>query len=78
MEAPECAADAFRKGMIRFRVYPGRDGSYAYYSDAGDGYGYEEGEYRLEQMTWNERQRQLFSDEKAVEAAAVTVIEESV
>ena len=70
---PECAEDALCKDIIRFRVYPGRDGSYAYYSDAGDGYGYEEGEYRLEQMIWDEQQRQLFSDEKPVESAAVTI-----
>lgn len=72
-EPPECAEDALCKDIIRFRVYPGRDGTYAYYSDAGDGYGYEKGEYRLEQMIWDEQQRQLFSDEKPVESAAVTI-----
>ena len=32
---------------LEIRIYPGYDGTYAYYEDAGDGYGYETGIIRL-------------------------------
>lgn len=40
--------------QIELRVYPGADGTYTYYEDAGDGWGYERGEYALTHMRWND------------------------
>lgn len=39
---------------IELRVYPGADGAYTHYEDAGDGWGYERGEYSLIPMRWND------------------------
>ena len=44
-----------------FRVYPGRDASYSLYDDAGDGYGYEQGEYSLTTIRWDDAQKSLDS-----------------
>ena len=40
-------------------VYTGRDGEFLLYEDRGDGYGYEQGEYRTTALTWNEEQKQF-------------------
>jgi alpha-D-xyloside xylohydrolase len=40
--------------QIELRVYPGSDGAFTYYEDAGDGWGYEGGEYTLTPMRWND------------------------
>ena len=40
-------------------VYPGADSCFTWYEDAGDGYGYEEGEYNLIRMNWNDSERTL-------------------
>ena len=42
-----------------FCVYPGADGSFALYDDAGDGYGYTHGDYSLIRFSWNDRSRTL-------------------
>lgn len=44
---------------IELRVYPGADGEYTYYEDAGDSWGYERGEYALITMRWNDTSRKL-------------------
>ena len=40
-------------------VYPGADGAFDFYDDAGDGYGYERGEYCLLPMRWDDTSRTL-------------------
>ncbi len=40
-------------------VYSGVDGAFSFYEDAGDGYGYEQGEFLVIDMEWNERERKL-------------------
>lgn len=45
--------------VIELRVYPGADGEYTYYEDAGDGWGYERGEYALTAMRWDDAAREL-------------------
>lgn len=35
-------------------LYPGKDANYMYYEDAGDGYGYESGEYQLIELRWED------------------------
>jgi alpha-D-xyloside xylohydrolase len=39
---------------LELRVYPGADGHYTYYEDAGEGWGYERGEYALVDMRWDD------------------------
>jgi alpha-D-xyloside xylohydrolase len=39
---------------IELRIYPGADGDYTYYEDAGEGWGYERGDYALVRMQWND------------------------
>ena len=47
------------KMPIDYRVFPGADASFTLYEDAGDGYGYEKGEYKLTQVTWDEENQKL-------------------
>ena len=39
---------------LEIRIYPGYDGTYAYYEDAGDGYGYENGDYQIVEFRWED------------------------
>ena len=47
------------EGEPTLYVYPGLDGKFMYYSDAGDGYGYENGEYSLTKIKWSEKDREV-------------------
>ena len=42
---------------LTIRVYPGCDGRFVFYDDAGDGYGYEKGECARIEMLWDEKKR---------------------
>jgi alpha-D-xyloside xylohydrolase len=53
-------ADAPSDEPIELRVYPGADGTFVLYDDAGEGFGYEKGEYSLVKLAWSARARQLF------------------
>jgi len=44
---------------IELRVYPGASGEFTLYEDAGDGWGYERGEYTLTRMRWDDAGRKL-------------------
>jgi len=44
---------------IVYKVYGGKDAAYELYQDAGDGYGYEKGEYELSLVKWSEADRTL-------------------
>lgn len=48
---------------IEIRVYPGRQASFFLYSDDGESYAYEKGEYSLVQIRWDEAQKELFIEE---------------
>jgi alpha-D-xyloside xylohydrolase len=50
---------------LEIRVYPGSDASFLLYEDAGDGYGYERGEYATTSMDWKEASRQLEIGERS-------------
>jgi len=50
---------------IELRVYPGADGEYTYYEDAGEGWGYERGEYALIRMRWNDASGKLTIERRA-------------
>ncbi len=53
-------------------VYTGADGSFVYYNDAGDGYGYEKGEYEVYNLKYDEEKRTLEACE-LLERSNVTV-----
>jgi alpha-D-xyloside xylohydrolase len=44
---------------LELRIYPGADGTYTYYEDAGEGWGYERGEFALTDMRWDDAAHQL-------------------
>ena len=50
---------------LEIRVFPGEDGSFALYEDAGDGYGYEKGEWSRIPMRWDDNARTLTLGERA-------------
>jgi alpha-D-xyloside xylohydrolase len=52
-------SDASADGPLSLHVYPGRDGAFTLYEDAGDGYGYETGEFALVDLAWNDAARVL-------------------
>ena len=51
------------KDEIRWKVYAGADCEYKLYEDAGDGYGYEAGEYTLRRYYWSEAEGRLTDEE---------------
>jgi alpha-D-xyloside xylohydrolase len=57
-DASVCAREALSKAPALW-VFPGADGKLTLYSDAGDGYGYEKGEYTLKTYRWNDAARTL-------------------
>ena len=44
-------------------IYPGDDCTFTLYNDAGEGYGYEEGDYSLQKFMWNDDAGKLSSAE---------------
>ncbi len=44
---------------IELRIYPGADGDFTLYEDAGDGYGYEQGARALTPIHWDDAHRTL-------------------
>jgi alpha-D-xyloside xylohydrolase len=52
-------ADAPSDEPLELRVYPGRDGTFTLYDDAGDGYGYLQGERSTIVIDWNQRRGTL-------------------
>jgi len=52
-------ADQKSDAAIELRVYPGRDGSFELYDDAGDGQAYAQGEYALRRFSWDQARGKL-------------------
>ncbi|MDO5425325.1 MAG: glycoside hydrolase family 31 protein [Eubacteriales bacterium] len=44
---------------VNLRIYPGADAAFTLYEDAGDGYGYEQGEYCRIPLTWDDSEKCL-------------------
>ena len=51
---PAACTDMMRQDEFDLRVYPGADGAFTLYLDAGDGYGYEQGQYATIRITWDD------------------------
>ena len=47
---------------LELHIYPGADGDFVLYEDAGDGYGYEQGEFAQIRFHWNDGARTLVID----------------
>ena len=47
---------------VEYRVFKGKDAEFFLYEDAGDGYGYEQGEYTITRIVWNEAEGTLLTD----------------
>ena len=45
--------------VLTLRVFPGADGAFSLYEDAGDGYGYEKGEWSRIPMRWDDGEKTL-------------------
>lgn len=67
----EPATHVSSKDEIVWMVYAGKDSSYLLYEDAGDGYGYENGEYVCSRYTWSEEGQRLTSEDGTVVSAVV-------
>ncbi|MDO4522960.1 MAG: glycoside hydrolase family 31 protein [Eubacteriales bacterium] len=52
-------ADQIPEQPMKVYVYPGAHGTFRYYEDAGDGYGFEKGEYAMTGFVWDDEHRQL-------------------
>jgi alpha-D-xyloside xylohydrolase len=52
-------ADEKTAEPTELRVYPGADGHFTLYDDAGDGYGYEKGEYATIDLSWSDSRQEL-------------------
>ena len=57
------SAEQALKGPVTLKIYPGADASFTLYQDALDGYGYEQGEYTLTEITWDEAEKRLSKPE---------------
>lgn len=47
-------------GPVTITVYPGADGCFTLYEDAGDGYAYEKGDYKLTELRWSDQEKTLY------------------
>lgn len=57
-------ADDKNDEPVILQIYPGSDGSFALYEDAGDTYGYEAGEYQTILLSWKEKENTLIIGER--------------
>lgn len=44
---------------LELRIYPGADASYLLYEDAGEGWGYQQGEFSVIPLSWDNKARRL-------------------
>ncbi len=54
--------------VCEVRVYAGRDGSFTLYNDAGDGYGYENGEYTAVKISYNDKTGEITEELSGTDA----------
>lgn len=69
------AADASKELLLK--IYPGKDCSFTLYEDEGDGYGYEQGVYRLTYVTWDESKQKVLIEKDDCNDIEVQVIGET-
>jgi alpha-D-xyloside xylohydrolase len=64
MTQPMQFVDEFPDAPYELRIYPGADAHFTLYEDAGNGYGYERGEYSHIPIDWNNSTRELILRER--------------
>lgn len=57
-------ADEQPEEGLEIRIYPGADGTFTLYEDAGNGYGFEKGEYALTKFCWDDQGKKLTKEER--------------
>ncbi|MEH0551086.1 glycoside hydrolase family 31 protein [Streptomyces sp. B21-101] len=60
---------------LEVRVYPGADGQFDLYGDAGDGYGYEEGQFTWTRLRWSDTDRRLTVEAQTDAAAPMMTLQ---
>lgn len=60
----EFRGSALQQGEIYLKIYTGTDAEFLLYEDAGDGYGYETGEYVTRHIRWDEAKKECRITEK--------------
>ncbi|HHV13148.1 MAG TPA: DUF5110 domain-containing protein [Clostridiales bacterium] len=55
--------DEIPDAPVLLKVYCGRDAEFELYEDAGNGYGYEQGEYAITKLEWLEQEQRLVAGE---------------
>jgi alpha-D-xyloside xylohydrolase len=50
---------------MEIRIYPGHDGAFTLYEDAGDGYDYEKGQFTEIPFVWNDAAQSLTIGERS-------------
>lgn len=58
---PDRTSAIMPEDSVEYRVYKGKDATFYLYEDAGDGYGYERGEYTRTRLEWNEEKGVLLT-----------------
>lgn len=57
-------ANAAEGCPLKLLVYTGKDGSFTYYEDCGDGYGYEKGEYAVTEFCYHDADKTVVCKER--------------
>ncbi len=63
--APAQYADETPDAVVELHLYPGRDGRFQLYEDAGDGYDYEHGAFSTIEIEWQDAPRRLTIGERS-------------
>lgn len=66
MHCPEASqyADERPENGLEIRVYPGKNAEFTLYEDAGNGYGFEKGEYAVTKFRWKENEKKLIKEKR--------------
>ena len=57
VKKPLAGSEYMKDEDIDVLVYPGCDAEFSLYEDAGDGYGYESGEFSITRLIWNDKEK---------------------
>ena len=57
-------ADERPENGLEVRVYPGKNAEFTLYEDAGNGYGFEKGEYAVTKFWWKENEKKLIKEKR--------------
>ncbi|MBO4750528.1 MAG: DUF4968 domain-containing protein [Lachnospiraceae bacterium] len=61
-------------GEVLIQIYDGGDARFLLYEDAGDGYGYEKGEYQATALCWLSKEQKLLENGEATSTKSIRVV----